>query len=128
MNRLLALAMGLLAGALVSLPHVRTESHVAAYAVVMGLAGGFVIVIFFTFWSRAYGRAHLGKIQGVAQALTVLASATGPLLLAECVTRTGSYGAIFYTLAAVVAALGAGALLVRLPRPAGPLAFTACVK
>jgi hypothetical protein len=39
----------------------------------MGLAGGFVIVIFFSFWSRAFGRAHLGKIQGVAQAPTVLA-------------------------------------------------------
>ncbi len=116
MNRLLALAMTLLAGSLVALPHVGTEAHVAAYAVVMGLAGGFVIVIFFTYWSRAYGRAHLGKIQGAAQALTVLASATGPLLLAECVARTGSYAAMFYTLAAVVAALGALALLVRLPR------------
>jgi MFS family permease len=120
MSRLLALAMGLLAGALVALPRVRTEAHVAAYAVVMGLAGGFVIVIFFTYWSRAYGRAHLGKIQGAAQALTVLASAMGPLLLAECVTRTGSYAAMFYALAAVVAALGAGALLVRLPHPAQP--------
>src|SRR6185369_8512036 len=36
MNRLLALAMGLLAGSLVALPHVRTQAHVAAYAVVMG--------------------------------------------------------------------------------------------
>lgn len=118
MNRLLALAMGLLAGALVALPRVSSKAHVAAYAVVMGLAGGFVIVIFFAYWSRAYGRAHLGKIQGAAQALTVLASAVGPLLLAECVTRTGSYAAMFYALAAVVAALGAGALLVRLPHPA----------
>ncbi|HLL76354.1 MAG TPA: MFS transporter [Pyrinomonadaceae bacterium] len=124
MNRLLALAMGLLAGALVALPHVGSEAHVAAYAVVMGLAGGFVIVIFFTYWSHAYGRAHLGKIQGTAQALTVLASATGPLLLAECVARTGSYAAMFYALAAVVAALGVGALLVRLPQPARPRART----
>jgi hypothetical protein len=30
----------------------------------MGLAGGFVMVIFFSFWGRAYGRAHLGRIQG----------------------------------------------------------------
>ncbi len=116
MNRLMALAMGLLAGSLVGLPHVRTQAHVAAYAVVMGLAGGFVIVIFFTFWSRAFGRTHLGKIQGAAQALTVLASATGPLLLAECVTRTGSYAAMFYALTLVVAALGAGAWFVPLPR------------
>ena len=122
MNRLLAAAMGLLTGALVALPHVRTEAHVAAYAAVMGLAGGFVIVIFFAYWSRAYGRAHLGKIQGAAQALTVVASATGPLLLAECVTRTGSYAAMFYALAAVVAALGLCAWFVtlphRLPNPA----------
>jgi MFS family permease len=116
MNRLMGLAMALLAGSLFALPHVKTQAQVAAYAVVMGLAGGFVIVIFFSFWSRAYGRAHLGKIQGVAQALTVLASAIGPLLLAECVTRTGSYAAMFYILAAIVAALGLGAWLVAVPR------------
>ena len=117
MNRLLASAMGLLACSLLALPHVGTRAHVAGYAAVMGLAGGFVIVIFFSFWSRAYGRAHLGKIQGAAQALTVVASATGPLLLAECVTRTGSYAAMFYLLTLVVSALGLGAWFVTLPRP-----------
>ena len=115
MNRLLALAMGLLAGSLLALPHVRTQAHVAAYALVMGLAGGFVIVIFFSFWSRAFGRAHLGKIQGVAQALTVVASAVGPLLLAECVTRTGSYAAMFYLLTLIVVVLGFSAWFVTLP-------------
>jgi len=84
----------------------------------MGLAGGFVIVIFFSFWSHAFGRAHLGKIQGAAQTLTVLASAVGPLLLAECVTRAGSYAVIFYLLAAVVGVLGAAALFARVPSPA----------
>jgi MFS family permease len=112
MNRLLALAMGLLAGSLLSLPHVRTQAHVAAYAIVMGLAGGFVIVIFFSFWSRAFGRAHLGKIQGAAQALTVVASAVGPLLLAECVSRTGSYAAMFYLLTLIVMVLGFSAWFV----------------
>jgi MFS family permease len=83
MNRLLTLAMVLLAGSLAALPHVSTQTHVAIYAAVMGLAGGFVIVIFFSFWSAAYGRKHLGKIQGAAQSLTVIASALGPLVLAE---------------------------------------------
>jgi len=105
MNRLLSLAMVLLAGSLVSLPHVTTQTHVAIYAAVMGLAGGFVIVIFFSFWSAAYGRTHLGKIQGVAQALTVIASALGPLILAETVSRTGSYSSIFYLLTVVVLVL-----------------------
>ncbi|HEX8354394.1 MAG TPA: MFS transporter [Pyrinomonadaceae bacterium] len=119
MNRLLASSMGLLACSLVALPHVSTQAHVAAYAVVMGLAGGFVIVIFFSFWSRAYGRAHLGKIQGAAQSLTVVASAVGPLLLAECVTRTGSYAAMFYILTLVVSALGLCAWFAHLPPEPG---------
>ncbi|HKY30030.1 MAG TPA: MFS transporter [Pyrinomonadaceae bacterium] len=122
MNRLLALSMVLLAGSLLALPHVRTQAHVAAYAVVMGLAGGFVIVIFFAYWSRAYGRAHLGKIQGAAQALTVVASAVGPLLLAESVTRTGSYATLFYLLAIVVLGLALSAWVVKLPRSRSELA------
>ena len=115
MNRLLALAMVLLAGSLVALPHVSTQVHVAIYAAVMGLAGGFVIVIFFSFWSAAYGRKHLGKIQGSAQALTVIASALGPLVLAETHTRTGSYASIFYLLTVVVLVLALLAWFVRAP-------------
>ncbi len=112
MNRLMALAMAMLAGALLVLPHVKTEAHVVAWAVVMGFAGGFVIVLFFSFWSRAFGRAHLGKIQGAAQSLTVVASAVGPLLLAQCVAWTGSYTVMFYTLSVVVAALSISAWFV----------------
>jgi MFS family permease len=115
MNRLLALAMVLLAGSLAALPHVSTQLHVAIYAAVMGLAGGFVIVIFFSFWSAVYGRKHLGKIQGAAQALTVVASALGPLILAETVSRTGSYATIFYLLTVVVMVLAMLAWLVKVP-------------
>jgi MFS family permease len=115
LKRLLALAMILLTLSLAALPHVSTQAHVMAYAVVMGLAGGFVMVVFFSFWGSAYGRAHLGRIQGAAQILTVLASAVGPLLLAQCVARTGSYAAAFYALAAVVAALAWASAVVRMP-------------
>ncbi|HJS24185.1 MAG TPA: MFS transporter [Pyrinomonadaceae bacterium] len=115
MNRLLAAAMLLLAGSLAALPHVSTQLHVAIYAAVMGLAGGFVIVIFFSFWSAVYGRKHLGKIQGAAQALTVIASALGPVILAETVSRTGSYATIFYLLTVVVTCLALCAFLVKVP-------------
>jgi MFS family permease len=116
LKTLMAVAMLLLTGALVALPLVHREWHVVAYAVVMGIAGGFVMVIFFSFWGRVFGRAHLGRIQGAAQILTVLASAVGPLLLARCVEATGSYASAFYVLAAVVAILGLAAALVPLPR------------
>lgn len=115
MNRLMALAMGLLMASLIALPHVTAKAHVAMYAAVMGIAGGFVIVLFFSFWSHAFGRAHLGKIQGAAQTLTVLASAVGPLLLAECVARTGSYALMFNSLAVVVGMLGISAWFVSVP-------------
>jgi predicted MFS family arabinose efflux permease len=117
LRRLLAFAMLLLTLSLGFLPHVRTQGDVMAYAVVMGLAGGFVIVVFFSFWGRAYGRAHLGRIQGAAQILTVLASAVGPLILAQCVAMTGSYATAFYAMAVVVAVLGLAAWFV--PEPAG---------
>jgi MFS family permease len=112
---LLVSAMALLAAALVGLPHVSAAWQVNLYAVVMGVVGGFVMVVFFSFWGRAYGRAHLGRIQGAAQILTVLASAVGPLLLAQCVALTGSYAAAFYGLAVAVAALALLGAVVRMP-------------
>lgn len=115
-NRLMALAMGLLAGALAGIPWLRAVWQVDIFAIVMGVAGGFVIVIFFSFWARTYGRAQLGRIQGMAQMLTVLASALGPLLLAKCHAWTGSYMTVFYIVAAVVMLLGVAAWIVPLPR------------
>ena len=82
-----------------------SRAQVAAYVLVMGPAGGFVVVFFFSFRSRAYGRARPRKTRGAAQALTVIASAVGPLLLAECVTKTGSYAAMFYLLTLIVSPL-----------------------
>jgi hypothetical protein len=83
----------------------------------MGLGGGLVMVLFFAVWPRVFGRRHLGQIQGAAQAVTVLASAVGPLLLAWCVEWTGSYAAMFRILAAVMAAVATGSLLISLPAP-----------
>jgi hypothetical protein len=79
------------------------------------------MVVFFSVWPRAYGRMSLGRIQGTAQAITVLASAVGPLLLAWCVEWTGSYAAMFQILAGAIAALGVGALLVRVPTVQEPV-------
>jgi MFS family permease len=89
---------------------------VYTFAVVMGISGGFVIVIFFSFWAKTYGRAQLGRIQGTAQMTTVLSSAVGPLLLAKCYAWTGSYASVFYFLATIVAITAVAASLVELPR------------
>ncbi|HYP09668.1 MAG TPA: MFS transporter [Bryobacteraceae bacterium] len=115
-QRVMGIAMAVLAGSLLLLPAVRTFTHVAGYAAMMGIAGGVVTVVFFSVWAQVFGRLHLGRIQGVAQMLTVLASAVGPLLLAQTLRTTGSYSSIFFLLAGVVAALGIACWQVKLPR------------
>lgn len=124
LRHVLFTALLILTAALVALPHVTSRWHVMAQAVAMGVAGGFVMVVFFSFWGRAYGATHLGKIQGVAQAMTVFASAMGPLLLAWCARATGSYAMAFYALAAVLAALAAATARVAVPAGAEPARAT----
>ena len=122
LGRLMAVALFILAAGLVALPHVSSIAHVMAWAVAMGLGGGLVMVLFFSVWGRVFGRRHLGRIQGSAQALTVVASAVGPLLLAWCLESTGSYAAMFDILATVIAAVAIAALLISLP-DAPPLQY-----
>jgi MFS family permease len=115
LRSVLVAAMAVLGGALAALPHVSLTWHVMLQAAAMGIAGGFVMVVFFSFWGRVYGQTHLGRIQGAAQVMTVIASALGPLVLAWCVESTGSYAVAFYGLAAAVVALGLAAFVVPIP-------------
>jgi MFS family permease len=117
LGRLMAVSQFILAAGLVALPYVSSMLHVMAWASAMGLGGGIVMVLFFSVWGRLFGRRHLGRIQGVAQALTVVASALGPLLLAWCLEITGSYAAMFQILAAVIAVVAVAALVMSLPAP-----------
>src|SRR6185295_13820802 len=116
LGKLMAVSLLILAAGLVAIPHVTTVAHVMVWATAMGLGGGLVMVLFFSVWPRVFGRVHLGRIQGAAQALTVVASAIGPLLLAWCVTWTGSYTAMFYILAAVIATVALAAFVAPLPQ------------
>jgi MFS family permease len=115
MQRILALALAGYALALAVFPLLTALSGLWVFAALMGLSGGMITVIFFAIWRRAYGAEHLGRIQGAAQMLTVLASALGPLLFAKCAALTGSYMPALWVLAPAVAALGVAALRVSLP-------------
>ena len=116
LTRLMAAALFVLAAGVAALPHLSALMHVMTWAAAMGLGGGVMMVLFFSAWPRVFGRRHLGQIQGIAQALTVLASAIGPLLLAWCVSATGSYAAMFRMLAVVIALTGLASLIVRMPK------------
>jgi MFS family permease len=113
---LLGLGMATLTASLAALPSLRGNTGLWLYASAMGLTGGLVMVIFFAAWSHLFGRAHLGRIQGAAQLISVLASAAGPDLLAECQAKVGAYAPIFYALACVTGVLTVASVLVPLPR------------
>lgn len=116
MPRLLAIAMGFYGAALLALPFVSTIAHLWVVATLVGVAGGMITVLFFAVWGEAFGQAQLGRIQGAAQMLTVLASAIGPLIFAKGFELTGSYAPALWVLAPCVLLVGAAALRLRLPR------------
>jgi MFS family permease len=106
LRRLLGTAMLLYSAALVMLPFVRTFAALWTFAALIGLTGGFITVIFFAIWGHSFGSVHLGRIQGAAQLLTVLASALGPVLFAKSIAATGSYTPLLFGLAFIVLMLG----------------------
>jgi hypothetical protein len=81
----------------------------------MGISGGIIIVVFFAVWGQAFGQRHLGRIQGAAQFVTVIMSAVGPRLFAECHKLYGSYSPILLTLAPTVLMFAVAAWRVKLP-------------
>ncbi len=106
MARLLAVAMALYAIGLATLPLLRTQPQLWAFSAVFGFSGGMITVLFFAVWSHAFGRTHLGRIQGAAQMLTVVASAVGPVLFAKCHATYHTYAPILLALAPLVLILG----------------------
>ncbi|MCX7407827.1 MAG: MFS transporter [Planctomycetales bacterium] len=117
LNRLLAVGLLMQAVCMACLPLIHTQLGIRLYGAGMGIAGSITTVLFFTIWSHAFGRAQLGQIQAVSQMMTVLASALGPRVFAECFSRFGSYKLAFLTLSAVTVALAGWSCLVRVPRP-----------
>jgi MFS family permease len=115
MTSILAIAMFMLTASLAALPLIRTTWQAYVQAAVACAAGGLLTVLFFAVWVEAFGPQHVGRIQGAAQMLTVLASAVGPLAVAWAREEFGSYMHIFVFLAAVSAMFGFAALRVSLP-------------
>lgn len=119
-GRLLAVSMFLYAAGLATLPWLQTQSQLWIFAAVFGVAGGMVMVIFFAVWGQVFGRAQLGRIQGVAQMITVFASAIGPILFVESKARYQSYTPMLLVSAGLVVLIGILAWMVKLRPAANP--------
>lgn len=83
---------------------------ISTVAVALGIGSGAVTVIFFAGFANLFGKRHLGKIQGVAQTMTVASSGTGPLIFARSFESSGSYSSVFFTLAPLALLVGIWAL------------------
>jgi MFS family permease len=118
LRTVMGLSIFLLGGALCWMPQVETFPQLVAYAVGMSLGGGMMTVVFFTAFGQVFGRLHLGQIQGIAQMLTVFASALGPVSAAYAKDYFGSYSPFFYAAAVVVLSLGVWASFVKIPAAA----------
>jgi MFS family permease len=117
---IMATSMFIQGVALVLFPYVSEMWHVYAYAVAIAVAGGAMTVVFFAYWTQAYGPAHLGRIQGVAQMLTVFASAAGPLILAAGQRSFGSYAPVIQQLSVVSFLFALATAIVPMPKPLLP--------
>lgn len=113
--RLLACSLLVLSFALGMFPCLSRLWQVYSYATLMGVAGGMLTVLFFIVWKQSFGQRHLGKIQGAAQMLSVLASAVGPLSVAWGEQVSGSYAWVFITAAFVAASMAVIAALTSVP-------------
>ena len=118
LGKLQAIALVLKGICLLALPAIHTQFGITAYCVGMGIAGTMTTVLFFTIWGQAFGRRHLGQIQGIAQMMTVLASSLGPKVLAESFARSGSYAPAFQLIALSLFVVGVWSWMVRIPVPA----------
>lgn len=113
--RIMALSLAALAIVLLSYAHLQSTTQVVLHASLYGFCGGVFSVLYFTGFGHAFGRTHLGKIQGCAQVLVVLASAFAPWLLANIREDTGSYFTSINGIAPAFAIFAGIAWFTRLP-------------
>lgn len=118
LNRLLSACLLATAASLWGLTLATRPWHAYLYGVGLGIASGAVALLFFATWGKLYGSRELGRIQGVAQMLTVFASAAGPLVFSYSKRATSSYSLTFDVLAVLVFVMAVAAWLTPLPRGA----------
>jgi MFS family permease len=115
LGRLMGIAMLMLAASLALFPMLDTKAKLMLYAVALGVSGGLLTVVFFAFYRKAFGQAHLGSTQGAGHVLATVSSAAGPILLTGCHDVFGSYAPFFWGLAPAVLLLGLASWKVNLP-------------
>jgi sugar phosphate permease len=100
-------------------PFIHTQMQVYAYTVIFALAGGGLTVLFFIAWADLFGKRNVGRIQGIAQMISVFASALGPVFFAYSKEWTDSYTPAFYISGGITILFAIAACLIRIPQNNG---------
>ena len=112
----LALSMSTLAAAMIAVPFVQPGVSAMVYGMAIGVAGSAVRVMEAATFPKLYGLANIGAIRGVVFAVSVAASAFGPLALSLGRDLMGSYVAVLNVLLVVPLAIGVFGLVAPAPR------------
>ncbi|MEZ6043926.1 MAG: MFS transporter [Planctomycetaceae bacterium] len=119
LNRMLTVGLMLQAVCMFALPSIRSTIGITLYGAAMGVSGTITTVLFFTVWGQVFGQKHLGQIQSLAQMLTVVFSAVGPLVFGKCFANFCSYQPAFWGISAVSIAFAIWSWLIALPETEG---------
>jgi len=114
-KRMIALGLVVLLATLVSLPVVQTRMQLYIDGFLWGASIGLLGVAGNAAWRQAFGRAHIGSIQGAAGICHVLSSAAGPLLMVKCQQATGSYSVFFNIAGAALAVVALATWFLPMP-------------
>lgn len=114
-GQLLAAGLLALALALAWFPFIHSINQLRVYGALMGFVGGIITVVHFSVWGQFFGRSQIGRIQGVAQVMTVLASAIGPACVAWYADHRQTHLPVYFGFAAMAACMSALALIMPLP-------------
>jgi MFS family permease len=118
--KVFGIAMLLVSGCLFGFPLTNGSVFlIFVFSAALGIGSGAVTVVFFAGFADLFGKKHLGKIQGAAQAMTVAASAIGPVFFAWSFETSGSYSAVFFVLAPLALMMGLFSFLSQGGRPSG---------
>jgi MFS family permease len=116
LGRLMGIGMLTFAASLAIFPLLKSTSGLYIYGVLLGVAGGWITVVYFAFYGRAFGRRNVGTIQGTAHLLSVFASAAGPVLLTWCHRQSSGHDVFFLAVAPVAALCGVASWCVPTPK------------
>ena len=89
---LLLASLSLLLVALAAVQLMATPTTAVLYALLLGAASGMQTVLSGVTWAHYYGRRGLGRVQGAASMVSIVASAVAPLPLAALQQAFGGYG------------------------------------